>query len=127
MSGVQDMIQNVKGRVQGMREQFMGGSGLMSGRMGGNIRVGKKLGGGMVVRQAKAKADRISRRLMERKPGIMSQVKEFKPGSRVKRVFGQSSLRGAVTDSRRMSVEGVPKETVPRGKNRGRKMSVVVD
>lgn len=123
MSGVQDMIQNVKGRMQEMREQFMGGSG----RMGGNLRVGKKLGGGMVVRQAKAKADSISRRLMERKPGIMSQVKEFKPGSRVKKVFGQSGLRGAVTDSRRMSVEGVPKETVPRGKNRGRKMSVVVD
>ncbi len=123
MAAVQDMIQNVKGRVKEMREQFMGGSG----RGAGNLRVGKKLGGGMVVRQAKAKADGISRRLMERKPGIMSQVKEFKPGSRVKRVFGQSSLRGAVTDSRRMSVEGVPKETVPRGLNRGRKMSVNVD
>jgi len=95
--------------------------------MGGNLRGGKKLGGGMVVRQAKAKADRISRRLMERKPGIMGQVKEFKPGSRVKGIFGQSNLRGAVTDSRRMSVEGVPKETVPRGRNRGRKMSVNVD
>lgn len=124
MSGVQDMIQNVKGRVKEVREQLMGGSGRM---MGENLRVGKKLGGGMMVRQAKAKADRISRRLMERKPGIMSQVKEFKPGSRVKRVFGQSSLRGAVTDSRRMSVEGVPKEIVPRGRNRGRKMSIVVD
>ena len=123
MSAVQDMIQNVKGRVKEMREQFTGGSG----RGAGGFRVGKKLGGGMVVRQAKAKADGISRRLMERKPGIMSQVKEFKPGSRVKKVFGQSSLRGAVTDSRRMSVEGVPKETVPRGLNRGRKMSVNVD
>ena len=124
MSGVQDMIQNVKGRVKEVREQFMGGSGRM---MGGGLRGAKKLGGGMVVRQAKAKADMISRRLMERKPGIMSQVKEFKPGSRVKRVFGQSKLRGAVTDSRRMSVEGVPKEIVPRGLNRGRKMSVNVD
>ena len=61
-----------------------------------------RLGGGALVEQARRKADMVSRRMAERKPGVIPMVKEFKPGERLRQFYPE------ITDRKDMAVEGRP-------------------
>jgi len=93
---LQEMIKQAKGRAMQakgkvMKGQIMKGQ-LLSGKMLGGI-YGKKilgggsLGSGKMMNAARSTTDRVTRQLMERKPGIIPMVKEFKPGGRISKVF----------------------------------------
>lgn len=101
---VQQGIERFRERAKGIRGQALGG------RL-----AGQKIGNGALISQAKGTMNRMSRRLIERKPGVMSMVKEFKPGSRVKGIFGHAVLNPRIGS---MSVEGSPAK-IPRGGKRG--------
>lgn len=77
------------------------------------------------MNQARARADQVSRRLMERRPGVIPMVKEFRPGQRIRRFYGDR----AITDlgvGRGLSVAGRPAypATTP---DRGTGMAVFVE
>lgn len=80
-----------------------------------------RLGGGALVEKARSRADMAARRMAERKPGIIPMVKEFRPGERVRGLFGDR----AITD---LSIE---KDTSVIGRPAypfdGRDMSVFVE
>ena len=50
------------------------------------------VGGGQFVGKARQRADMVARRLTEGKPGIISMVSEFKPGSRIRGFFGEREI-----------------------------------
>lgn len=108
MSMLQDTLNQVRSRVSQVRSKIQLGG--MAGKM-----TGQSVGGGKVVQQAKQRANQLSRRMMERKPGILSMVKEFTPGERAKQIFSpQTGHR--TTGSEDMSVVGrSPKPADGRG------------
>lgn len=55
-----------------------------------------RLGGGAFVEKARSRADIASRRMAERKPGVIPMVKEFKPGERLRQFFPQVTDRGEI-------------------------------
>jgi len=53
-----------------------------------------RLGGGALVEQARRRADMVSRRAMERKPGVIPMVKELRLGERIRGFLPQVTDRG---------------------------------
>ncbi|GAH68341.1 unnamed protein product [marine sediment metagenome] len=53
-----------------------------------------RVGGGALVEQVRRRADMVSRRAMERKPGVIPMVKELRLGERIRGVFAQVTDRG---------------------------------
>jgi len=136
---VQEGVERARSRATQFRSQFggkLGGqlSGKLGGQLGGKLGgqlgsrlSGQKIGGGALMTKAKTTMNKMSRRMIERKPGIMSMVKEFKPGSRVGDVFGHTVQNPRVKN---MSIEGTsavisPRQT--RAHGRGTGMSVIPD
>jgi len=64
-----------------------------------------RMGGGALVEQARRRADVATRRLAERKPGVIPMVKEFRPGERVRQLFGQREITD-LSIERDMSIAG---------------------
>lgn len=101
-------MEEVRGRARSKIEQLRGrvmtrgGGGFLSQRS--QVMVGK----GALVEQARRRANQVSRRLMERKPGIIPMVKEFKPGQRVRQLFGQITDNPAIDDMAVMGVRADP-------------------
>lgn len=58
----------------------------------------QRFGNGVIVNNIMNKANTISQRIMERKPGMIPMVKEFKPGDRLRQVMSpQPAIRRTVT------------------------------
>ena len=106
-------IQKIRNRAKAKVTQLRGRVGGMRGQKG--IRAQPKLGGGELVNRVRGKADQLMRKVKERKPGFIPMVKEFKPGSRIRKVI-PTKLRGSdFTDlssrtrsGRQFSIEGEP-------------------
>ena len=64
-----------------------------------------RMGGGALVDQVRRRADVATRRLTERKPGVIPMVKEFRPGERVRQLFGQREITDLSVE-RDMSIAG---------------------
>lgn len=109
-------IEELRGRVMGRMSEVRSRA-RSGGFMGqGLSRQGMKLGGGQLVSQARQRANMASRRLSERKPGMIPMVKEFKPGQRLRQFFPE------ITDYKDMAVEAYP--AYP---SNGRDMAVFVE
>ena len=144
---IQEGVERAKSRATQFRSQFsgklggqlggkLGGQlgGKLGGQLGGKLSgqlgsrlSGQKLGGGALMTKAKTTMNTMSRRMIERKPGIMSMVKEFKPGSRVGDVFGHTVQNPKIRD---MSIEGTSAKLTRaqrEGHGRGRDLSIVPD
>jgi len=98
----QDTIKQMRSRVKSAKGNLLGGklggkflNGQFLGQ-GMGILSGQKLGSGKVMSTARSTVDRMTRQLIERKPGVISMVKEFKPGSRM-----TGLLRGEVVHLKR--------------------------
>ena len=67
-----------------------------------------RLGGGAFVEQARRRADMVSRRAMERRPGVIPMVKELRLGERVRGFLPQVTDRGdmSVMDEGAYPVDG---------------------
>ena len=74
------------------------------------------MGGGALLAEARKRAERITARIQERKPGVIPMVKEFRPGERIKKILAPS-----IVDRPGLAVEG--EEAYPYNK---REMSVIV-
>jgi len=114
MSSLQNMIKQAKGRAMQTKGQLMKGrlmkgqlmSGQLLGGAGKRIKGGKSLGSGKLLNAARSTTDRVTRQLMERKPGIIPMVKEFKPGTRVSKVFRGETVH--LSSGRDAAVDGTP-------------------
>jgi len=80
-----------------------------------------RFGGGALVEQARRRADVATRRLTERKPGVIPMVKEFRPGERVRQLFGEREITDLSVE-RDMSIAGER----PAYPYDGREMSIFV-
>lgn len=60
----------------------------------------RMVGGGTIVNEIMNRADRMTARISERKPGLIPLVKEFRAGARLKKVLSPS-----VVDRGNMSIE----------------------
>jgi len=80
-----------------------------------------RFGGGALVDQVRRRADVATRRLTERKPGVIPMVKEFRPGERVRQLFGEREITDLSVE-RDMSIAGQR----PAYPYDGREMSVFV-
>ena len=100
---VQTRISEVRTRVQarGLRGQQMQ---LGGGRLAEQIRTRVRapvlagqqvrVGGGALAEQVRRRADMVSRRAMERRPGVIPMVKELRLGERVRGFLPQVTDRG---------------------------------
>ena len=91
-------IEKIRNRAKVKVTQLRGRIGGLRGQKG--LRAQPKLGGGELVKRARGKADQLMRRVKERKPGFIPMVKEFKPGSRIRKVVPTKKIRGDLTSLR---------------------------
>jgi len=102
-SRVQVKVSEVRTRVQARgfagQQMQLGGGRLVEQirtrvRPRGMAGQQMRLGGGALVEQARRKADIVSRRAMERRPGVIPMVKELRLGERVRGFLPQVTDRG---------------------------------
>lgn len=92
--------EEMRGRLRG--RGVLGSSQSFSKTRG--VRGQGRLGGGALLEEAMKRAETITARIQERKPGVIPMVKEFRPGERIKRIL--APVRGSIVDSGQLSVEG---------------------
>jgi len=86
------VVEKVKTRIQKVTgRKILRGQGAR-GQM--------KLGGGAIMEKARSRINIVTAKIRERRPGLASQVKEFKPGSRIREL-----LSGDIVAGRGMAVE----------------------
>ena len=73
---LEELRDRAKQRLEEIRNKFQIGS----------IR-SQPIGEGSVFNKMRSRADRITARIQERKPGLLPMVNEFKPGQRVKKIL----------------------------------------
>lgn len=102
-------LEEIRTRVKKRTDEIRGRLGT-----GGTIR--RQVGNGALVNQMMSRANTITARIQERKPGIIPMVKEFKPGERIKKVITPQTA----------SPPNPPPRVIPRPFQRGKEMSVIV-
>jgi len=122
----QDTIKQMRGRVKSAKGNLLGGKlggKLLGGKIGGKLLngqllgqgmgmlSGQKLGSGKVMGTARSTIDRMTRQMIERKPGVISMVKEFRPGSRMTQMLRGEAIHlnrgpGASVDGTAARISG---------------------
>jgi hypothetical protein len=128
-SRVRQRIEEIRGALRGGK--LLGGQAEQAAGVVGGLQLPRllgvggapKVGGGQLVSEARRRAEAITARVMERKPGLIPAVQEWRPGERLKKVLApQGGFKSSIVDRGAMAVEGEPAYPADR-----RNISVMVD
>lgn len=79
-------IGKIRTRVQSKVAQMKGRFRMQQGGFAKGLS-GQRIGGGQIANKVRSRLDQATRKIKERRPGMIPQVKEFKPGKRIRQMI----------------------------------------